>query len=38
MSTMRGEPGLSGITRATGERFATSVHRRPGPDGLPARC
>ncbi len=30
MSTTRGGPGLPGITRATGERLATSVHRRAG--------
>ena len=35
MSTMRGGPGLSGITRATGERLATSVHRRAGTGRTP---
>jgi len=35
MSTMRGGPGLSGITRATGERFATSVRRRAGTGRAP---
>ncbi len=30
MSTTRDGPGLPGITRATGERFATSVRRRAG--------
>ena len=35
MSTTRGEPGLSGITHATGERFATSVRRRAGTGRAP---
>ncbi len=35
MSTMRGGPGLPGITRATGERFATSVRRRAGTGRAP---
>ncbi len=35
MSTMRGGLGLSGITRATGERLATSVHRRAGTGRTP---
>ena len=35
MSTMRGGPGLSGITRATGERLATSVRRRAGTGRTP---
>ncbi len=38
MSTARGGPGLSGIIRATGERFATSVRRRAGTGRVPARC
>ena len=35
MSTMRRRPGLSGITRATDERLATSVRRRPGAGRAP---
>ena len=35
MSTMRGGPGLSGITRDGGERLATSVRRRAGTGRAP---
>jgi hypothetical protein len=35
MSTTRGGPGLPGITRAGGERFATSVRRRAGTGRVP---
>src|SRR6266536_6189668 len=35
MSTTRDGPGLSGITRDGGERFATSVRRRAGTGGAP---
>src|SRR6266704_2300930 len=38
MSTARGGPGLSGIIRATGERFATSVRRRDGASVIEARA
>ena len=35
MSTMRGGPGLSGITRDDGERLATGVRRRAGTGRVP---
>ena len=38
MSTTRGGPGLSGITRDGGERLHAGMRRRAGTGRAPARC